>query len=91
MNPHEKFTPNKMINSKQCTIQRYVYDNKVTHVNEDVITGFFDIMKECFVELAVSCRKKHTFLGMDIELVKDVKINIGVRSHVKEAIVTFEV
>ena len=64
-------------------------DNKVTHVSEDVITGVIDITKKHFGELVVSCRKKHTFLGMEIELVKNGKINIGMQIYMKEAIETF--
>ena len=30
--------------------------------------------------------KKHTFLGIEIELVKDGKIKIGMQSYIKEAI-----
>ena len=66
MNPYDKCTANKVINGKQCTIQWYVGNNKVKHVSEDVITGDIDITKKCFRELVVSCRKKHTFLVMEI-------------------------
>ena len=30
--------------------------------------------------------KKHNFIGIEIELVKDGKINIGMQSYIKEAI-----
>ena len=83
MNPYEKCTRNKMINVKQCTIQWYVDNNKVTHVSKDVITGFRDTTKKCFGELVVSRKKKHTFIGMEIELVKDGKIRIGTKSYIK--------
>ena len=48
-------------------------DNKVTNVSEDMITGVIDITKKHFGELVVSRGKKHTFIGMEIELVKDEK------------------
>ena len=48
-------------------------DNKLTHVSEDVITGVVYITKKHFGSLVVSHRKKHNFLGMEIELVKDGK------------------
>ena len=57
---------NKIINGKQCPIQWYVDDNKVTHGSEDVITGVVDIFKKIFVELVMYSRNKDTFLGMDI-------------------------
>ena len=78
-----------MINCKQCAIQRYVEDNKVTHAIEDGITGVIDITKKHFGELVVSFRKKHTSLGIDIKLVQDGKIIIGIQSYIKEPIKTF--
>ena len=86
MNTYDKCTTNKIINGKQCTIQCYVDENKVTRVSEYVITGVIYITKKHFVELVVSRGKKHTFLGMEIELVSDGKINIGMQSYIKEAI-----
>ena len=85
-NPYYKCTANKMINGKQCNIQWYVNDNKVTYVSEDVIAVVIDITKKCFEELVVSCGKKHTFLGMEIELVKDRKMNMGMKIYINEAI-----
>ena len=72
-----------MINVKQCTIQWYVDNNKVTHVSEDMITRFRDTTKKCFGELVLSRGKKHTIIGMGIELVKDEKIRIGTKSYIK--------
>ena len=64
-------------------------DNKVTHVSEYGITGVIDITKKKIGDLVVSRGKKHSFLGMEIELVKGGKINIGMQSYIKEAIKTF--
>ena len=89
LNPYYKCTENKMINEKHCTIQWYVYDNKVTHISKDEITGVIDTTKKVFEELVVSLRKKDNFIGMDIELVKDGKVNIGMHIYTKEAIETF--
>ena len=89
MDPYDKFMANKMINDKWCTIQWYVDYNKGTHISEEMVIGVINIMKRNFGELVVSCGKKHTFLVMDIELVNDVKINIGMKSYLKRAIKTF--
>ena len=43
--------------------------NKVTNISEDVITGVIDITS-FFWGVSIA-EKKHTFLGMTIELVKD--------------------
>ena len=52
-----------MINGKQCTIQWYVDENKVTHASEDVITGVIYITNNGFGELVVSPGNKHKFLA----------------------------
>ena len=78
-----------MFNGKQCTIQWYVYENHVTHISEDVITGVIVITRKHFGELFLSHEKKNDFLGMDIELVKGGKIKIGIQSYIKEAIEKF--
>ena len=62
---------------KQCTIQWYVEDNKVIHVSEDIITGVKDITKKKIGELVVSRGKKHTFVGMEIELVNYGKYRLA--------------
>ena len=46
------FTANKIFNGKQCIIEWYVNNNKVTPVIEDMITGVIYITKKHFVELA---------------------------------------
>ena len=74
-----------MINVKECTIQWYVDDNKFTHFSEDIITVVVHIMKKHFEYLVIYSRNKHTFLGMNIELVKDVKIKIDMQSYIKES------
>ena len=61
-------------------------ENKVTHVSEYVIIGVIDTTKKSFGVLFLSFRKKHTFLGMEIELVKDGKIKIFMKSYKKEPI-----
>ena len=74
-----------MIDGKQCTIVFYVDDNKISHVDEKVVTGVIQQISEHFGELTVSRGKRHDFLGMDIEI-KDGKVHIGMKDQVVEAI-----
>ena len=71
--PYEKCTANKIFHFKQCTIQWYLNDNKITYVSEDVITGVIDTTRKVFGELVVSRGDKNTFIDMDIELFNDKK------------------
>ena len=46
-------------------------DNKVSHVDDDVIDMVVDEIEAKFGKLARNKGNKHTFLGMDIELLPD--------------------
>ena len=63
LNPYYYCTANKMINVKQCTIQWYVDENKVTNFSEDVITGVIDIMKKCLDIWSCIAERNITFLA----------------------------
>ena len=79
-----------MINGKQCTIVWYVDDNKVSHVDEDVVTNVIGMLKGHFGELTVSRGKKHNFLGMNIELNDNKSISIEMRDQLNETVNMFE-
>ena len=74
-----------MINGSQCTIVFYVDNNKISHVDEDVVTNVINDISKHFGELTVSRGKKHDFLGMDIEI-KDRKVFISMKNQIAEAI-----
>ena len=67
-NPYDQCVANKVIDGKQCTIVFYVDNNKISHVDEKVVTSIIKEISEHFGELTVSRGKKHDFLGMDIEI-----------------------
>ena len=52
-------------------------DNKVSHVDDDVIDMVVDEIEAKFGKLARNKGNKHTFLGMDIELLPDKKTAIS--------------
>jgi len=70
LNPYDKCVANKDINGKQCTIVFYVDDNKISHVDPDVVTDVIDILRGHFGELTITRGREHNFLGMDLFLVK---------------------
>ena len=45
INPYDKYVAKNVINSKQCTAVGYVNDNKVSHVDEEVVTEVIELMK----------------------------------------------
>ena len=62
-----------MIHGKQCTIAFYIDDNKVSHKDPKVVSKVRQNLKEHFGDLKVVRGNKHTFLGMNIEILGDKK------------------
>jgi len=45
LNPDDKCVVNKMINGRQCTVAWYVDDNKLSHVQPEVVTQVLEVIK----------------------------------------------
>lgn len=90
INPYDRCVANKTINGEQCTIAWYVDDNKLSHKDPKVVTDVLEIIKSHFGDLTISRGKKHTFLGMNITLRKDKKIQIEMKDQLKETIAAFK-
>ena len=66
LNPYDPCVANKIINGKQCTIVWYVDDNKISHVDAQVVTQIIELIEQHFGKMTVTRGKKHVFLGMEI-------------------------
>ena len=90
LNPYDKCVANKMINGKQCTIAWYVDDNKLSHVDPNVVTEVLNAVKGHFGELVISRGNTHELLGMTIEIDRQKKdVIIDMRDQIQEAFDTF--
>ena len=85
INPYDRCVANKMINGSQCTIVFYVDDNKISHIDKEVVSSVINDISKHFGELTVSRGTKHDFLGMNIEI-KERKVFIGMKNQIMEAI-----
>ena len=63
-----------------------MYFNKVSHVDDNVNTTIVDAIEKHFGKLARTTGDKHTFLGMDVEMVSKGKIAVSTPQHINEAI-----
>ena len=90
INPYDCCVANKDINGHQCTIAWYVDNNKLSHKDANVVSEVLKIIKAHFGDLTVSRGKKHTFLGMNITIRKDKKVQIEMKDQVKETILAFD-
>ena len=68
LNAYYKCVVSKVINGKQCTITWYADDNKLLHVNSDVVTKDMNNIAENFGELVISRGNKHDLLEIHIKM-----------------------
>ena len=50
-----------MINGKQCTIVWYIDDNKLSHIDPNIVTEVLEETKKHFVELVMSRGEENDF------------------------------
>jgi hypothetical protein len=89
LNSYDPCVANKVINGKQCTICWYVDDNKISHVDANVVTDVIKKIEEKFGKMTVTRGKEHTFLGMNLTLQEDGTVKIDMKDYVEEAIKDF--
>ena len=79
-----------MIDGQQCKIFWYVDGNKISHTDELVGTEVISVMKNVFGDLTITRSKKHTFLGMNIEIKDNGIIETGMMDQLNETIYILE-
>jgi hypothetical protein len=89
LNPYDPCVANKTINGKQCTIVWYVDDNKISHVDYDVVSDIINRIEKRFGKMTVTRGKVHVFLGMKITYLENGTAQILTSEYIKEAIVDF--
>ena len=90
INTYNWFVANKIINEKQCTILWYVDNNKVSHIGPKVNTTIIRAISKRFGNLVIKRGRKHTFLGIDIELLDGNKLSICTKNYIRESINLFD-
>jgi hypothetical protein len=90
INPYDTCVANKVIDGKQCTIAWYVDDNKISHMDPDVVSDVVEQIENRFGKMSVTRGKKHTFLGMNITYNDDRTASILMREYLEEAIAEFD-
>lgn len=86
LNPYDQCIANCTIDGKQCTIAWYVDDNKISHVDPNVVTNIIKKIEERFDKMTVTRGREHTFLGMNIRYTENGTAIIKMQEYLKEAI-----
>ena len=89
LNPYDECVANKMINGKQCTIAWHVDDNKISHVDKDVVSEVIKCIEEKFGKMTVTRGDNHVFLGMNVCYRRDGTFSIDMKDSLIESINEF--
>ena len=89
LNPYDPCVANKIVDGKQCTIVWFVDDNKISHVNAQVVTDVIAKIEERFGKMTVTRKKVHVFLGMHITFLENGTAEILMKDYLLEAITDF--
>jgi len=90
LNPDDMYVANKHINVKQCTVTWYMYDNSVSHENQNVINGIIQKIEDMFPGLTVSKGDDHTFTRIQLRYlrnnqgVRDGKVCTNMKAYIME-------
>jgi len=88
INRYDTCVANKMINGSQFTICWYVDDLKLSHVDNREVTKMLDILKDKFDKLTITRGKRHTYLGINFNIVNK-KVHMEMQSYLKECIMSY--
>ena len=86
INPYDRCVTNKIINVHRCTICWYMDKNKLSHIDENVVTDVMSKIKENFGDLKVTRGNKQKFIGMNINIRDEKKIEMNMTNQIEEAI-----
>ena len=84
INPYDRCVANKVIKNKQCTIVFYVDDNKISHVDPEVVIDVLNILKKHFGDLTITRGKQYNFLGMDLTFNNDGTVKIEMKKQLED-------
>ena len=85
-NNYDLCMTNKVIDGEKCTVYWYVDDIKISHQNIKVVDMAIKGTEENIGEMVINRGNEHNFVGIDIELKDDGKVNILMRQYIKESI-----
>ena len=90
INPYDRFMANNMVCVKQCTIVWYVDDNKLLHVDPNLVTDILEEIRKNFGDLVISIYYTRDFLGMNIKIRKYKKVEIITKHKTEEKLIQFK-
>lgn len=80
LNPYDEFAVNTMANDKQYTIIWYVDDNKISHVDKDIISKVIEVIETKFGKITIIRGSGHVILSTHIKFGEDYTVSILIKN-----------
>ena len=90
INTYDRYVSNKMIDGKKCTTVWYVDDNKISHVDPNVVTDIPEEIKKHFGDMVISRGDTHDFLGMTIQIGNEKKLDPTTKYQIEYKAIQFK-
>jgi hypothetical protein len=89
LDPYDMCVVNMETEGKQCTILWYVDDNKISHVDKEVVLRIIKAIEDRFGKMVVTRGDHHIFWGMEIRFPGNGTVKTRMRDHLQESIDAF--
>ena len=80
---------NKIIDEKIYTITWYVDNLKISHVDHETVRNIISMMESEYGTITFTRGSKYTYICINIEFIRDGKVNIQQPKYLKESIPDF--
>ena len=90
INKYDLWVSNKIIDGKKCTIVWYVDENKLPHVDPNVVTNILEKIKEHFGDLVINRGDTHDLLGVTIKIGNDNKVDLVMKNQIEDKVIQFK-
>ena len=89
LNQYDICMGNKLANGKQCNLVWCVDDDKESLMESKLVKDLINNLEKHFVDLVVTIGNNHTFLGMNVNIMEDQKVELEMKDQFLEAIKAF--
>ena len=89
LNQYDICMGNKLANGKQCNLVWCVDDDKVSLMESKSVKDLINNLEKHFVDLVVTIGNNHTFLGMNVNITEEKKVDMEMKEKLSEAIEAF--
>ena len=90
LNPYDPCSANKMVNASQITVVWHIYELKVSYIDSFEIAKFACYVDKIYGVLAVKIGKLYNYLGVDLYIYIDGKVQVSMIHYVNNILRYFQ-